>query len=211
MHRSSQFHLLTFIALVFALCACAPLAGSGQAPPPNLPTATVFAEPVSTKTPYPLKSVPTITAKPEHQGNDEYAYCGADSPGMRILIADTQGVSEDEIAEKMLRLRFDYFSQSQAPAFCRIEEYRIDKISQPEPWMKLEGDSLPPGSFLRVVEFSIKLPQLQDSWISFGGKTQQPEEYSGDAAQESWFQTSIILVIYKMEPFYRMHQVRIVP
>jgi len=156
---------------------------------------------------------------PEHQGNDEYGYCIGIPEPPRLLVAESQGLSEDEIAEKMMRLRLDFFSDPKASDYCRIEAYRIDKISAPEPWM-LEGLNLPPRSFLRVVDFSIKLPQLGQYWFRFvnTGEIDLPDEYAGALANSNWLQTSMVLVVYEFDPggngdnaFYVAAQVKVNP
>lgn len=209
MYRPCFFCRLVLIALFFVLVGCAP---GGNTALSNLPTATAFAKPFhapSTRTPY-----PTLVT-PEHQGNDEYLYCVAIAPPDPYPVSETQGLNEDEIAEKMMHLRLDYFSDPSAPDVCRIEEYKIDKISPAEPWMLDEG-GLPPQSFLRIVDFSVKIHQLPEYWINLGSEIDLPDGYSGSAEQQNWLKTSIILVIYKISfggqgDFYAMAQIRINP
>jgi hypothetical protein len=199
--------------LVFALAGCA------NQPSPALPTAAVPTETVQaapTSTPRPVIPVSPTPVPSEHQGNDELAYCVGIPGPARILLSDLHGLSEDEIAEKMLRARLDYFSNPKAPDYCRIEKYRIDKISKPEPWM-LDNVSLPARSILRVVNFSVKMHQLSEYWFRFvTTEIDLPNGYTGDLKDQNWLKTSIILVVYEMNfdgpnDFYEAAQIRIYP
>ena len=213
--KSSHFlRCLTFLGLAFVLLGCAsPLSSPASA---TMTAPARPASPTSTRTPRPRNPVYPTPITLEHQGNDEYGYCIGIPEPPRLLVAESQGLSEDEIAEKMMRLRLDFFSDPKASDYCRIEAYRIDKISAPEPWM-LEGLSLPPRSFLRVVDFSIKLHQPSRYWfLSLKDKVDLPNEYEGTLKPENWLQTSIILVVYELSfddsnDFYGVAQIEINP
>jgi hypothetical protein len=212
--KSPRFLRQLLLALAFALAGCAgPL-------PPVLPTAAVTPEPVQatpTNTPRPVNTKIPTPVTPEHQGNDAYGYCIVIPDSPRLLVSDAHGLSEDQIAEKMMRLRLDYFSDPKAPDFCRIEKYRIDKISKPEPWM-LGKVSLPARSFLRVVDFSVKMHQLPEYWFRFlvNNEIDLPKGYTGDLKDSNWLRTSILLVVFEMNfdgptDFYGAGQIRIYP
>jgi hypothetical protein len=156
---------------------------------------------------------------PEHQGNDEKLECSGVGGSVLLPLSEVEGLSEDEIADRVVRLRLDAFHTPEISDYCRIEAYRIDKISAPEPWM-LEGLNLPPRSFLRVVDFSIKLPQLGQYWFRFvnTGEIDLPDEYAGALANSNWLQTSMVLVVYEVDPggdgdnvFYTAAQVKVNP
>ena len=217
MYRQYLFYSCVFVALMLALVSC----GSGiSSSSPLLPTATVVAEAVqATPIPVPLTPALPTRVESEHQGNDEYGYCIGIPEPVRLLISEAEGLSKDEIAEKMMRLRLDSFSSSKISDYCRIEKYRIDKISEPEPWM-LDNVSLPPRSFLRVVDFSIKLPQFAEYWFRFvsTGEIDLPDGYAGAFDNPNWLRASMVLVVYEKDPggdgiggFYGAAQVKINP
>ena len=104
-----------------------------------------------------------------------------------LPISDAQGLSEDDIAEKLMSLYLDSFNNPQVSDFCRIDGYRIEKAFYDS---RLELPTFSPkGDFMRVVQFSVKLIQIPNVWMS----------YSGEIDQQNWFHISEALAIFKNE------------
>jgi hypothetical protein len=196
--------LSIFVALGFALSACtpsisseqAPLASSEQVPSPNLPTATIVAEAVQSSTagpPTPAEPTPTRIPLPRVEPpNVESEYCKW--PTFVLSISDTQGLDEGQIAAKLLSLHLDYFNSSQAPDWCRIDGYQIEKV------FELDPDDveplIPKGDFMQVVQYSFKLIQTPNYWMSF----------PGEIDQQNWLHTSqaLSIFIYESDGVYKM-------
>ena len=188
---------MTFIALVFALAACIPSTSSGQAPLLNLPTATIVAEAVQSSTampPTPAEPTPTRIPLPRVEPpNVESAYCDH-PPVVELSFSNAKGLSEDEIAEKLMGLHLDYFSSPQAPDWCRTDGYRIEKVFELDP--KDAKPLTPKGDFMRVVQYSIKLIQFPSFYLSA----------PGEIDQQNWLHISQVLsiFIYELDGVYKM-------
>jgi hypothetical protein len=183
---------ISFVFLViFVLSACSPAAKV-------LPTETVTQKPTSTSTllPSAIPSIqplatPTAFQLPWNEiPNDTTGYCLL-AP-TQLVASDTQGLSEDEIAMKLIDLWLAYFNAPQAPGDCHVDGYHVDEVYYDErtPYLPLE----PKGDFMRVVRFSVKLVQIPNSWMT----------WAGEIDQQNWLHTGANLAIFRLEDGYTM-------
>jgi len=214
MHRPNQVRSLAFIALVFAFCACAPSTDSGPAPLPNLPTSTVLVStqlptvipPTLTKpaqiisTPTPIVTVePTATRVqlPWDLETENREYC--QTPSVELLVSGAQGLSEDELTEKMVGLYLEYYNSPQAPGWCRIDGYQIDEVIPLGPGTAKQLE--PNADFVKRVRFSVKLIQTNSIWIAMSGEIdQQNWLHTGRAFAITKVLNSASEEVYSMEP-----------
>jgi len=170
--------VLLMVALLSA-CASATVA----------PTETAIPQqPVAT----PMKLLATSTAiqLPFNDKNVEHEYCQL--PEVRLLASEARGMSEDEIAGKLMELLLDYFHSSQAPDYCRIDGYRIDNVYYDErtPYTTLQ----PRGDFLRTVQFSVKLIQVPSFWMG----------WPGEIDTQNWLHTGNNVAVFRAADGYTM-------
>ncbi|MFZ5881451.1 MAG: hypothetical protein ACOY0R_18950 [Chloroflexota bacterium] len=180
MKRTCHLSTLTFILGLALLAGCSQNAYPNPSPEgtSGVPPTLVEATPI--QLPYIEKSV-------------EGQYCRRQV--ISLPISETQGWSDDEIAEKIMSLYLDYFNNPQAPDYCRVDGYRIDAVFRDE---KLEATSLAPNNgFLRGIQFSIKLVQLPNYWMG----------YIGELDEQNWYHLSDVLVVFKSESkgVYKAH------
>ena len=154
-----------------------------------LPTSTLVPPTPITES-VQLMATPTDIQLPFNDRNVEHVYC--QYPSVKLSASDAQGLSEDEIAEKLMDLHLAYFYTAQAPDYCRIDGYKIDKTYYDErtPYLPL----VPKGDFMRVVQYSIKLIQIPNMWMSL----------AGEIDQQNWLHTGANLVIFRLEDGYIM-------
>ncbi len=165
-------------AEVVPLKTSLPVSSLTPAPPPP---ATKPSQPLAT---------PTAFQLPVNESNYEGEYC--QYPLVTLSALDAQGFSDDEIVEKLMDLHLTYFSASQAPAWCRIDGYTIDKISYDE---RTSYSSLEPQSdLMRVVQYSIKLIQVPNMWMSL----------PGEVDQQNWLHTAADVAIVHLDG-YSLH------
>jgi hypothetical protein len=121
---------------------------------PHYPT--IFpAKVLSTLTivPSQFSLLPTQLPLPFNDQDIDHKYC--QSPAVLLTIFDAQGLSDDDIARKLMELWLAYFNAPQSPGYCRIGSYHIDKVYYDDctPNLPLE----PKGDFMRVVQFQLNL------------------------------------------------------
>jgi hypothetical protein len=185
MSRINSLSILAFILGLALLMGCT----RGENPYPN-PSAPVIPPTFVEATPTFIEATPTFIKAtpiqlPYNEKSVKTKYCRA--PVISLPISDTQGWSDDEIAEKIMRLYLDYFNNPQAPDYCRINGYRIDAVFRDEKW---EATSLAPkNGFLRGVQFSIKLIHVPNYWMI----------YSGEIDEQNWLHLTDVLVVFKTE------------
>ncbi len=174
--------LIALIAAVI-LTACRP---AGEL----VPTPTVLKTAASTASPTSSTATRTQIQLPFNDQNVERQYC--QSPSALLPPADAQGLSEDEIAARLMDLWLAYFAVPQAPDFCRIDGYHIDKVYYDErtPYLPLE----PKGDFMRVVQFSIKLIQVPNFWMS----------WAGEIDPQNWLHTGNTVAVFHSSSGYTM-------
>jgi hypothetical protein len=109
-----------------------------------------------------------------------------------LPVSDAQGVGEDEIVGKLMDLWLSYLQAPEAPDWCRIDGYKIDKVYYDEqtPYLPIE----PKGDFIRQVLYSIKVSQLSDFWVSLGA----------EADQQYWYHTGANVAIFRYNNYYTM-------
>lgn len=194
MGRLKYFSQLVFASMLFAFAACTPSANPSADPNPPIasPISTVLAEQIqlTATSVTPTYSVPPNLIEPTPIQlpfvKDFKRDCN--NPAVvRLSISDTQGWSEDDIAEKLMSLYLDSFNNPQVSDFCRIDGYRIEKVYY-DSLLELPTFS-PKGDFMRAVEFSVKLIQIPNVWMV----------YSGEIDQQNWLHTSEALAISKDE------------
>lgn len=174
--------------LVFVLASCA-------SPTKVVPTKTTIPLPTSTSASpaveaTPVRATPTEFQLPFNDKNVESKYCQL--PSVKLSIPDAQGLSDDEIAEKLMDLFLAYFDVPQAPDWCRIGGHKIDKIYYDErtPSLPLE----PKGNIMRVVQYSIKLIQIPNFWMSL----------VNEVDQQNWAKIYANVAIFRSADAYTM-------
>lgn len=171
------------VIILLFLVACTPAIQGNLTetpiPPPTLTVASI--QPFAT---------PTDIQLPFNDKNVENEYCQI--PAVKLPTAAAQGLSEDEIAGKLMELFLAYFYVPEAPDYCRIDGYHIDKIYYDErtPDLPLE----PKGDFVRVVMFSIQLIQVPNMWMP----------WAGEIDQQNWLHTANHMAVFGAPDGYSM-------
>jgi len=180
--------LVMVLLVVIVSASCAPA-------PEIVPTKTAVPLPTSTPPPPTIESTPFIATPTEFQlpfndKNVESEYCQL--PSVKLSASDAQGLTDDEIAEELMSLHLAYFNAPEAPDWCRIDGYKIDKVYYDErtPSLPLE----PKGDIMRVVQYSIKLIQIPNFWMSL----------AGEVDQQNWLHTGANLAIFRLKDGYTM-------
>jgi hypothetical protein len=184
-------NVVIVLLVVFLLASCAPMAKVA-------PTETMTPRPTLTIT-LPSPTIPAVQylATPTafqlpwvEIPNDENGYC--QSAPTQLSLTGAQGLNDDEVARKLIDLWLAYFNAPQAPSDCRVDGYHIDEVYYDErtPYLPLE----PKGDFMRVVRFSVKLIQIPNSWMTWGGEIDQ----------QNWLHTGANLAIFRLADGYTM-------
>ncbi|MFH2103034.1 MAG: hypothetical protein ABIJ39_06725 [Chloroflexota bacterium] len=180
----------TVLLVTFILASCAPATKV-------VPTVTVTSLPTLTiasqhPTDTPIQPLPTPTELqlPFDDSNVDHLYC--QSPDVFLSFSEAQGLSDDEIAGKLMGLWLAYFNVPQAPGYCRVDGYRIDNVYYDErtPALPLE----PIGDIMRVVQFSIKLIQIPNFWMC----------WPGEIDQQNWLHTGNNVAVFRSNDGYTM-------
>ncbi len=152
------------------------------------PAVSAYPSPLPTINPLRPLATPTNFQLPFNDRNVEGEYCQL--PPVQLPISKAKDLSDDEIAGKLMELLLAYFNAPQAPDWCRIDGYKIDKVSYNEhiPSLPLE----PKGDIMRVVQFSIKLVQIPNFWMS----------WSGDIDQRNWLHTGQTVAVFRSTAGY---------
>ena len=194
--------LAVLVTLIGIFISCAPINTSQPtliptdtpSPTPTVPPSKTPTPRVPTNTPTPqLSPVATQNGLPVFEINEftvDHKYCN--SPEVFLPKTDAQGLNDDKIAQKLMELWLDYFNTLQAPSYCRIGGYTIDKVYYDErtPSLPLE----PKGDFMRVLRFSIKLIQYPNFWMS----------WVGDVDKENWLHTGNKVALFRSSIGYTM-------
>jgi hypothetical protein len=135
-------------------------------------------------------ATPTEFQLPFNDKNVESEYCQL--PSVKLSASDAQGLSDDEIAEKLMDLHLAYFNAPQAPDWCRVDGYKIDKIYYDERTPSLP--LVPKSDIMRVVQYSIKLIQIPNMWMSL----------AGEIDQQNWLHTRADVAIFHLPDGYIM-------
>ena len=155
-------------------------------PTPDLPTASVTYTPNITRTA--LLPTPTDFQLPFNDQPYDQKLC--QPPDVLLPISAAQGLSEDEIAAKLVEKWLAFFNNPKNPGYCRIDGYRIDKVyyDPRTPYLPLE----PKGDIMRVVQYSIKLVQIPNYWMSL----------SGEIDSQNWLHTASNLAVFRSKKGY---------
>jgi hypothetical protein len=89
-----------------------------------------------------------------------------------------------------MELWLAYFNTPQASGYCRIDGYHIDNVYERTPDLPLE----PKGDFMYVVQFSIKLVQTPNFWMS----------WAGEIDQQNWLHTGRNVAVFRSNAGYTM-------
>jgi hypothetical protein len=135
-------------------------------------------------------SSPTAIQLPYNPEVSSDDYC---KPPYAVLqVSENSNLSQDEIVYELMDIWLKRYASPDAPPFCRIDGYTIDKVyDNPAGYSSaLE----PKGDFMRIVSFSVKLIQIPTDWMSL----------SGELDQENWLHTSHVVAISKISDGYRL-------
>ena len=168
--------------VAFLLLGCASVAAPASPPPARtatdlpldeiiVPSATDLATPLDTQT-----------------SSDEYC-----KPPYAVLpVSDGNDISEDQIVHELMQVWLRRYADPDAPLTCRIEAFSIDQV-----YFDLEILSRPlepRGNFMRLVDFSVKLIQLSDAWMSF----------AGELDQDNWLHVRHAVAVFETTEGYTM-------
>ena len=137
-----------------------------------------------------LVASPTDIQLPFNSEAKNNGYCK--TPSAILPARDNNDISEDEIVYELIKIWLRRYTDPNAPLFCRIDDYRIDKVYYD--LSILSGPLEPRGDFMRVVVFSVKLIQVPSDWMSF----------SGELDQENWLHLSQPVAVFKTNAGYTM-------
>jgi hypothetical protein len=133
---------------------------------------------------------PTDIQLPFNSETRNNEYC--QPPSAILPVDDNNDISEDEIVYELTKIWLRRYANPNAPLFCRIDGYIIDKVYYD--LSILSGPLEPRGDFMRVVLFSVKLIQVPSDWMSF----------SGELDQENWLHLSQPVAVTKTNAGYTM-------
>jgi hypothetical protein len=169
--------------------------------PTSIPSVTATLPPTRTATPQHPANSPTPQLSPVSTENGipvfeineftvDHKYCS--SPEVFLSTSDARGFNDDEIARKLMELWLDYFNTPQAPNYCRVDGYVIDRVYYDErtPFLPLE----PRGDFIRIILFSIKLVQYPTFWAP----------WAGDVDKQNWLHTGHAVAVFRSDDGYAM-------
>lgn len=131
-----------------------------------VPASTVLASvtpPISTPVP---ASSPTEIQLPFDPNVRSDKYC--QPPSAILPVSDGDDISEEEIVHQLVKLWLRRYASPDAPLFCRIDGYQINRIYYDVD--VISKPLAPRGDFMRVVQFSVKLIQFPNAWLSFAGE-----------------------------------------
>jgi sugar lactone lactonase YvrE len=130
---------------------------------------------------------PTAFTLPFIDSDIDHTYCDS-PPAVRLPAASAQSLSDDEVAKKLMELYLAYFNTPEAPGYCRIDGFTIDKVSDTAAPLEPKGD------IMRSVQYSIKLVQMPNSWMC----------WSGEIDTQNWLHTALSLAIFHTPAGYTM-------
>jgi hypothetical protein len=108
--------------------------------------------------------------------------------------SDVQGLSEDEIAGKLIELYLEYFLDPQAPDHCRIVSFTIDDVIDDEHTQFMyKLHEFPNCVFIRVVMFSIQQNPRSDFW-----------GWQDEFDQQDWLHTGEYVAVLHYSSFYEL-------
>lgn len=183
-----QNSILSFATLLFVLvsaCRSSSLTPTLLPTPTDAPSTEVPASDdpgvIPTATDFQLPFNPTV---------ERGEYCVP--PAAALPVEDGNDISEDQIVYELMNIWLRRYASETAPDFCRIDGFTIEKVYY-DPSL-LNQPLEPRGDFMRMVEFSIKLIQIPNAWMSF----------SGEVDQENWMHLSQAVSISETSEGYKL-------
>lgn len=186
--KTKMFVIVLLVVIILA--SCVPATEVTPTKTIVLLSTSTFVPPTSTIESVQSLATPTEFQLPFNDKNVESEYC--QYPSVKFSVSDAQGLSDDEIAEKLMGLHLAYFNAPQAPDWCRIDGYKIDKIYYDERTPSLP--LVPKSDLMRVILYSIKLIQIPNMWMSL----------AGEIDQENWLHTGANVAIFHLDDGYIM-------
>ncbi len=187
--KTKTFVTVLLVAILLASCAPAAKVAPTETSSPQPTLVTPSPSPIIHYT-QPL-ATPTEFQLPFNDKNVESEYC--QSPSIKLSVSNAQGLSDGEIAGKIMDLWLAYFNASQAPDWCRIDGYKIDDVYYDEHALAYPPIE-PQGDIMRVVRFSIKLIQIPNMWMSL----------AGEVDQQNWLHTVRAIAVFRSNNGYTM-------
>lgn len=144
-------------------------------------------------TPEPVAPVSTEGGIPVFEINEttvDQEYCQL--PEVWLSATEAQGLDDDEIARRLMTLWLDYFNTPQAPGYCRVDGYVIDRVYYDNHPVE------PRSNLMRTIEFSIKLVQYPASWAA----------WAGEVDDQNWLHTGVTIAVFRSDEGYTMQFAR---
>jgi hypothetical protein len=143
--------------------------------------------------PAPVSPVSTEGGIPVFEINEttvDHEYCQL--PEVLLSTTEAQGLNDDEIARRLMALWLDYFNTPQAPGYCRVDGYVIDRVYYDDrsAFLPLE----PRSDLMRTIEFSIKLVQYPALWAA----------WAGEVDEQNWLHTGVTIAVFRSDEGYTM-------
>lgn len=140
-------------------------------------------------TPEPVSPVSTEGGIPVFEINEttvDHEYCQL--PEVLLSTTEAQGLDDDEIARRLMTLWLDYFNVPQAPGYCRVDGYVIDRVYDDNRPVEPRSD------LMRTIEFSLKLVQYPALWAA----------WAGEVDAQNWLHTSVTIAVFRSGEGYTM-------
>ena len=163
-----------YVLTLFLLAGCAAVV---PATPIPSPPRQALASPTSIQLPF----------NPEVRSDK---FC--QPPSAILPVSEGDDITEEEIVHDLVRLWLRRYASTDAPLFCRIEDYRIDNVYYDADVISKTLE--PRGDFMRVVRFSVKLIQVPSAWMSF----------PGELDQDNWLHIGQVAAVFKTAGGYAL-------
>lgn len=140
-------------------------------------------------TPEPVSPISTEGGIPVYEINEstvDQEYCQL--PEVLLSTNEAQGLTDDEIAGRLMALWLDYFNTPQAPGYCRVDGYVIDRIYEDKRPVE------PRTNLMRAIDFSLKLVQYPALWAA----------WPGEVDEQNWLHTSVTIAVFRSDEGYTM-------
>jgi hypothetical protein len=152
---------------------------------------TTVSKPTATEV-FRQNLAPTATdiQLPYNLVNESSEYC--QPPSGFLPIKEAENLTDDEIGYRLIDIWLSRYKKAEAHPYCRIAGYIINMVYYDERISSLPLE--PKGDFTRVADFSIKLIQVPNDWMSFSGRIDQ----------KNWLHLVHAFASLKMEEGYSM-------
>ncbi len=118
----------------------------------------------------------------------ENVYC--QNPYVVLSYTEAQGLSDEDIAIRLMERHLSYFYSLQAPDWCRVDGYKVTDVLPYD----VKDNKSPQGDIMLSVRFSIRLIQVPCAWMSLPGTFDT----------ENWLHSGHTLAIFLSEEGYTM-------